>query len=43
MASALMIAERLGLINSQKEGFKALGLGGGREERGEKQGGKRTK
>lgn len=30
MASTLMIAERLLLINSQKEIYKALGLSGGR-------------
>ena len=31
MASTLTIAERLLLINSQKESFKALGLSGGRK------------
>lgn len=35
MASTLTIVERLLLINSQKESFKALGLsGGGRGGRG---------
>lgn len=35
MASTLTAVERLLLINSQKESFKALGLSGGRREGGE--------
>lgn len=43
MASTLTAVERLLLINSQKESFKALGLSGGEKGGRGKQGRKGTK